>query len=157
VERKTASLFALAAIVGSYLAKPRPKMSMPCASSGEPPVSPSKWWTIFWILPPKRTSWENFRHGPEAKDSLAHQSPLVISGDPKSKDFFELESPTLEQSQAARNYLRTSVIVDQARAIALDYCERAKARLREVTQDGVREDARTDLLALVDYTLERCM
>ncbi len=158
VARKTASLFALAATVGSYL-----------AGAGEKNVALMREFGVnagiaFQMVDDilDITADEDLLGKPSGTD-LKQKTPSLInilwllSGETKAREFFDLPAPTFAEAHEARNYLRSSPIVERARELAADYGARAKAALVEIEHPNMRPMAVRDLAALVDFTLERCM
>ena len=158
VGKKTASLFALAAASGAH-----------CAGADDSTVERLR--SFGWhagvafqmvddIL--DITADEDLLGKPSGAD-LRQKTPSLInvlwlaSGDTKAKAFFTTALPTTEMATRAVQYLKTSAVVDQARTLATDYATKANLALTSVQGSDFDDSVRSHLLALVEYTLSRCL
>jgi len=158
IEKKTASLFLLAAAVGSHAAGADEKSVKLVTEFGK--VAGTAFQMIDDIL--DVVADEDLLGKPTGTD-LKQKTPSLInclwfeSGDKRAKEFFLKPSPTPEESLLAASYLRGSEVVVEARKIAEKYTDTAKNKLALVTDPKINSSVRNDLGALCDYTLSRCL
>lgn len=158
VGKKTASLFALAAKLGSHLAHTSHDSILALTDFGY--YSGVAFQMIDDIL--DITANEDLLGKPSGTDLRQHAPSLVnvlwlLSGDQAAKDFFSSFPPSLSQVQNAASYLKTSPILTQAQALAKQYANKANAALSRLPSESINQETRNQLFAIVEYTLERCL
>jgi octaprenyl-diphosphate synthase len=158
ISKKTASLFALACELGAHQAQASADAKAAMRSFGL--NAGIAFQIVDDIL--DITADEDLLGKPSGTD-LKQRSPSLInilwlaSGDQRAFEFFAKPSPSLEESQIARDYLRESQIVVTAREHAKHYAGLASQAL--MSQASQANDAVTlkRLSALVEYTLSRVL
>ena len=101
--------------------------------------------------------------GKPSGTDLRQKTPSLVnylwlsSGDDTARALFETAQPTEEQCEQALAILRDSPVIEEARQIAKKYAAKANANLSELPTDLVDAKVKNRLLALVEYTLERCL
>lgn len=162
VGKKTASLFALAAKLGAYLAHTSNDAIVALTEFGY--YSGIAFQMIDDIL--DITANEDLLGKPSGTDLRQHAPSLInvlwlLSGEKTARDFFASFPPSASQVQNAASYLKTSPILTQAQALAKQYANKANAALSRLPSGSVAEsvdqETRNQLFAIVEYTLERCL
>jgi len=157
VERKTASLFLLAASVGPHLAgaSAADVERMKCfgrdAGIAFQMVDDILDVTAEEDLLGKATGTDLKQKTPSLVNVL-----WLLSGDKKAKEFFNAKDQSAEETKVVAHYLRTSAIIGEAKLLAAEYGARAKKVIMELECKTLDSGTREELIALVDYTLERC-
>jgi geranylgeranyl pyrophosphate synthase len=158
VEKKTASLFTLASVVGSHLAGGKPKdvskLRVFGANSG------IAFQMIDDILD---VSADEDLLGKPAGTDLRQRTPSLVNIlwqelDPvKANEFFSKPSQTEEEIKETLKYLMQSKVLEQARIHAKDFAGRATNALLALDETEINTQVRDQLFSLLDYTLERCL
>lgn len=158
IGKKTASLFALSTVVGSYLAGGTPAEVEAMRRFGF--NAGIAFQMVDDIL--DVTADEDLLGKPSGTD-LKQKTPSLInilwlkSGDDEARKFFSLASPGAEESKAAARRLKDSSIVAEARRLAQDFASRALRELEPFNEKRVDSETRGHLSGLLQYTLERCL
>lgn len=155
VEKKTASLFGLAAAVGSHLARIPDEAVTTIRKFGV------KTGTCFQMVDDilDITADVDLLGKPTGTD-LKQKTPSLVnvlwweSGDEKARTFFSIDDPSPADVTDAVKHLRGSTIISQAREIATREANEAREILTYTP--SVSPHIRDQLLALLDLTLERC-
>lgn len=156
--KKTAALFSLAATVGAYLAGAQ-EADVECLRRfGE--YAGIAFQMADDILDVQAD--EDLLGKPSGTD-LKQKTPSLInilwlSRDPyKAESFFAEKEPTKEQCGEVLNYLKDSVIVEEAQELANEYAKKAVASLLGIRSSRINLETREKLHALVQYSVERCL
>lgn len=158
VGKKTASLFALAAATGAHCAGAAAEVTEQMRQFGW--HAGVAFQMVDDIL--DVTADEDLLGKPSGTD-LRQKTPSLInllwlkSGDAKAKAYFSSAVPSTEMTRRAVEYLKGSTIVEDAQQIARQHANFANSALSSVKLKGSNEDVRSQLLALVEYTLSRCL
>ena len=158
VSKKTGSLFALAGAVGAHLAGASEENRSHLFEFGL--NAGIAFQMIDDIL--DVTADEDLLGKPAGTD-LKQRTPSLVnllwlqSGDSQARRYFTSTSDDVDECYDALEALRVSPIIDDARRIATQYANMANASLSKATGDSVVPQIRSQLLALVEYTLERCL
>lgn len=158
IDKKTASLFCLSAKVGAHLAGAHREEVELLADFGT--QAGIAFQAIDDIL--DVVADEDLLGKPAGADLRQHTPSLVnilwlASGDAKARAFFSTSESSTEQCAEALTFLRSSTVIEQAREIARKHAEEALAKLRAIASDRIDSNTRSQLEALVEYTLDRCM
>lgn len=157
VGKKTASLFALAGKVGSHLAGASEHDVAVMGKFGR--AAGTAFQMVDDILD---ISADEDLLGKPAGTDLRQKTPSLVnvlwlqSGDKSAIEFFNKPKPDPESCRAAVTYLKTSDVLTEARFLAKNYASKASSLLSELSKDCSDCETKDHLLALVEYTLERC-
>ena len=157
VEKKTASLFALACCVGSHLAGAEKKHVEHLTEFGR--LAGLAFQMVDDVL--DVVADEDLLGKPAGAD-LRQKTPSLVnilwldSGDNKAVEFFSKPEITELQAKSALKFLSLSEFVSQAREIASEYADRACQALDLIPDEMTDPQVRTQLRGLLTYTLERC-
>lgn len=158
VGKKTASLFSLAAAVGSHLAG-APEGCVHCLQRfGH--YAGIAFQMIDDIL--DIVASEDLLGKPVGTD-LRQQTPSLVnvlwinSGDQKAVDFFRKTTVNKKESIEAAKFLKTSPIISECQALAKQYTAQAQAALEEVNDEDLVVQVRRQFLLLLNYTFQRCL
>jgi geranylgeranyl pyrophosphate synthase len=156
VEKKTASLFVLAAAVGSHLAGATDDDVSLMQSFGQ-----NAGITFQMVDDILDVTAEQDLLGKPTGTDLKQKTPSLInllwinSTDKRALDYLAQEFISEAEARELALSLRKSPIVSEAKALAKSYADRAKNNLTELSSPALASDVRESLFALVDYTLER--
>jgi geranylgeranyl pyrophosphate synthase len=155
VAKKTASLFSLSAAVGAFYTGTSRENVQRLSDFGL--HSGIAFQMVDDIL--DITAEEDLLGKPSGTD-LRQQTPSLVnilwlrSGDERAKELFSAPTVTDSAARDAVALLRGSTVIAEAREVACSAANRACEALQGVT--GCDEEVRSELLALLDYTLNRC-
>ncbi len=158
IGKKTASLFSLATVVGSYLAGGTPAEVEAMRRFGR--YSGIAFQMVDDIL--DVTADEDLLGKPSGTD-LKQKTPSLVnilwlcSGDDAALRFFANPSPTVEESKAAARQLKNSSVVTEARRMAKDYASRALREIEPFPDKKIDAQTRSYLSGILQFTLERCL
>ena len=158
ISKKTASLFSLASAVGAYSAGADAEHVERLSRFGH--AAGMAFQMVDDIL--DVTADEDLLGKPSGTD-LKQRTPSLVnmlwldSGDPSASAFFQQAEPSGEACQAAVSYLRSSTVIEEARGMATQTAENARQLLEALPPAAVCADTRSKLLALIEYTLQRCL
>lgn len=156
-EKKTASLFVLAAAVGSHLAGASEEDVARMQNFGR-----NAGITFQMVDDILDVTAEQDLLGKPTGTDLKQKTPSLInilwanSDDDRVRTYLNQESVSESEARELALYLRGSTVVDEARKLAVTYAERAKTNLEQLSSTSLLGDVRESLVSLVDYTLERC-
>lgn len=158
IDKKTASLFSLASKAGSHSAGASPENVSKISAYGT--AAGIAFQMIDDIL--DIVADEDLLGKPAGADLRQHTPSLLNilwlnSGDEAATAFFATERSTPEQCKAAMQCIKDSSILEDARKIAEDCAQKAINHLYTIPEELIDLKTRTQLEALVQYTLERCM
>lgn len=158
VEGKTAALFTLASVVGSYLAGANPtdvqKLRIFGANAG------IAFQMIDDILD---ISADEDLLGKPAGTDLKQKTPSLVNilwqelEPKKANAFFSKEDCSENELREMIAYLQKSKVLEQAKIHAKDYAGRATNALLAIDKNKIDSKVRDQLFSLLDYTLERCL
>ena len=157
ISKKTAALFALSCAAGAYLADADEEQIKIMENFGE--IIGMVFQIIDDIL--DITS-EKTHFGKPVGTDLKQKTPSIVnvlwleSGDKKAKEFFNLAAPTADDISSAIQYLRTSPFVAEAKKIAEEFADKAKAELGKLA-GAVDAQVMQHFIKLIDKTLTRCV
>ena len=158
IGKKTASLFALACESGAFLADVSPEEVHKMRQFGY--AAGIAFQMVDDIL--DITANEDLLGKPAGTD-LKQKTPSLInilwleSGDSQALDFFAKDQITAEESRDAVRYLINSPIVKEAQRYAQQWADRATSALNSLDTPYVDSGIKTQLTAIVEYTLNRCL
>ncbi|HMO16490.1 MAG TPA: polyprenyl synthetase family protein [Oligoflexia bacterium] len=157
VEKKTASLFALASVVGAYLAGADESEISKLRVFGR--YAGIAFQMIDDIL--DITADEDLLGKPAGTDIRQKTPSLVnliwLQEEPKmASDFFSREQSE-EEIKKVLAYLSRSPVIEKARLQAKDFAGRATNALLSLEDGSLDVKVRSQLFSLLDYTLERCL
>jgi len=155
ISKKTAALFALSCAAGAYLAGAEEKQIKIMEEFGETVGM------VFQIIDDilDITS-EKLHFGKPIGTDLRQKTPSIVnilwleSGDKRAKHFFNLAEPSENDVDSAIQYLRTSHFVAEAKKIAAEHADKAKAVLGTLS-GAIDESVRQHFIKLIDKTLTR--
>ena len=155
ISKKTAALFALSCAAGAHLANANEEQVAIMEEFGKTIG------IVFQIIDDiLDITAEERNFGKSIGSDLKQKTPSIInilwleSGDNKAKEFFNLEKPTAEDVNSAIQYLRISPFVTEAKKIAEEYANKAKAELNKLT-GAVDAQIMQHFIKLLNKTLER--
>ena len=157
IDKKTASLFALSASVGAHLAKAG-KYTDNLTKFGR--YAGTAFQMVDDIL--DITADEDLLGKPVGTD-LRQKTPSLInvlwfsSGDAAAREFFSLEQPQVEDCEKAVERILKTEVITQSREIAKEYAERSIKELELIDESVIDVQIKQQLIALVNYTLYRCL
>ena len=158
ISKKTASLFSLASAVGAFSTGADPSHVERLSRFGH--AAGMAFQMVDDIL--DVTADEDLLGKPSGTD-LKQRTPSLVnmlwldSGDPRAKQFFRDPAPSLKQCQSTVAYLKSSAIIDEARRMARQSAQDARSQLENLPSAVISTDIRATLLALIEYTLQRCL
>jgi geranylgeranyl pyrophosphate synthase len=158
ISKKTASLFALAAAVGAHSAGSTPEVVEKLRLFGH--AAGMAFQIVDDIL--DVTADEDLLGKPSGTD-LKQRTPSLVnmlwlrSGDPEAQNFFSKPEPSTEDCRAALARLQNSKIIEESRQMARQAAAEARFHLSSLSEGSFESDIRDKLLALIEYTLERCL
>lgn len=158
VGKKTSSLFKLAGKVGAHLSTSDPEITEALGEFGH--FAGTAFQMIDDIL--DVTADEDLLGKPAGTD-LRQRTPSLVniawlqSEDPAAAEFFASEKISEADAKHALDYLSQSAVVSECREIACEYAAKARASLNKIKHPELQLDTKEQLLAIVDYTLERCL
>ncbi len=101
--------------------------------------------------------------GKPSGTDLKQQTPSLInilwleSGDKQAREFFKRSTPTIEEAKSQLELIKQSNIIPKSRQIAKHYASKANASLLDLDKNAINPVVRDRLIAIVEYTLERCL
>lgn len=159
VSKKTGSLFSLAAVVGSHYGGASDEEREALGRFGR--LTGIAFQMIDDVL--DVVADEDLLGKPSGTD-LKQRTPSLVnvlwleSGDERGRQFFRSPIvPSPAEVHAALSIIRSSPVIEEARAIARRYAEEAEQELASVPSSRIRDDVRRHLLAILSYTLSRCL
>ncbi len=159
IEKKTASLFALAAAVGAHTAGATPEDVARMEEFGL--LAGVTFQMVDDIL--DVTADEDLLGKPAGTD-LRQRTPSLVniewlaSGVATAREFFAGEPPSEEECRKALLHIRNDVrLLSRCRETAQGVAHKALRTLKSVQNSTVSEHTRSQLMSLVEYTLERCL
>jgi len=157
VEKKTASLFWLASVVGAHLAETTSENVARMGRFGR--YAGITFQMVDDIL--DVVADQELLGKPVGTD-LKQQTPSLVnilwlaSGDPEAAKFFSLKNPSQAECDKAAAYLRESSIINECREMAFGYVEKAKSELANISSPNLDATVQNQLKTLVEYTFDRC-
>ncbi|MFN8389082.1 MAG: polyprenyl synthetase family protein [Bdellovibrionota bacterium] len=158
VSKKTASLFSLSTSIGAHCAGASAANIERMRSFGE--ILGIAFQMVDDIL--DVTADEDLLGKPSGTD-LKQRTPSLVnilwlcSGASDAREYFSASSVDEQSVNRALQSVRASAVLDEAREIARDYAERARATLAAVDEPTLDAEVATQLLTLLDFTLQRCL
>ncbi|HQH26971.1 MAG TPA: polyprenyl synthetase family protein [Oligoflexia bacterium] len=157
-EKKTAVLFALAALAGAHLAGAHREDVEAMRRFGL--QSGIAFQIADDIL--DITADEDLLGKPPGTD-LRQKTPSLInvlwllSGDARAKEFFAQPNPALDSCHNARKHLQQSNVLLECRSMAKEYASQARSALQNLCRTDVARANSANLLAMVEYIIERSL
>ena len=158
IEKKTSALFWLASAAGAHLAQATPEEVNLLREFGR--IAGATFQIVDDIL--DVVADEDLLGKPAGTD-LKQKTPSLINilwleRDPDTASaFFNNKEVTPAQCQEALEVIKSSGIIEEARQIAHKHSTLAKDALLQLDQSRVDEHLRTQLIGLLEYTLQRCL
>ncbi|MCB0346033.1 MAG: polyprenyl synthetase family protein [Bdellovibrionales bacterium] len=158
VSKKTASLFGLAGMVGAHLSTHDAEITQQLGQFGY--LAGTAFQMIDDIL--DVTADEDLLGKPAGTD-LRQRTPSLVniiwlqSGDPYAKEFFSKDNIEHADAAEALKHLSGSNLIAECQGIACDYAAKARSVLEQAAHADTNNNAKEQLLAIIDYTLERCL
>ena len=102
--------------------------------------------------------------GKPSRTDLRQKTPSIVnvlwldSGDPRALNFFKQGSDIETDSiQEVLEHLKHSPIIDQAKQLAAKHAEMATNALLSLPDPLIDTKTRSQLLAVIEYTVKRCL